>query len=114
MKNICYLESADEVIAVLDPVRAKEDSRPFMNPVTHRLVLESGTGPRIVQVDGGLSLFQIAETVTLRDVVVAAFKAVAYQAKANGQQRMILRAWSGCENYEAFTTDKLVKGEYKP
>ena len=36
------------------------------------------------------------------------------EPKANGQQRLILRAWSGCDSYEAFTTDKSVKGEYRP
>lgn len=33
----------------------------------------------------------------------------------NGQQRLTLRAWSGCASYDAFTTDgKPVTGDWKP
>jgi hypothetical protein len=37
------------------------------------------------------------------------------EPKANGQQRLTLRAWSGCASYDEFTTDgRPVTGECLP
>jgi len=76
MKTICLLESGDDIIRALDPIRSQSNETPFINPATHRLVLESGCVPRIVGQENTHSDFQIAETVTVRDVVLAALKSV--------------------------------------
>lgn len=76
MKNICYLETADDVISVLCSIRSKDNKIPFMNPATHQLVLQSGQNPVIRALDDSVSEFMINENVTNDEIVTAAFKAI--------------------------------------